>query len=158
MIRCSFSVLVFSSLFIVLIAVSISLGEGLQGRYILDHGIELMNLTDNNVTESSTTTAQDILDIVEVSTGIIRFSFFLSFDMGHSCSMEGIASGSNNRFWYSEKTDGEYGYDCHLSIRVSDDKIFLEDQKGECAKGNCGVRGCIDHVFLRSSRKDLFHK
>lgn len=98
------------------------------------------------------TQAKDLFKLRVAADGNLQFCFWLVFDNGHSCSMEGMAVKTGPASWeYREKL--ETGDSCVMRITFGDGLLRLEDVANKCRGWYCGARGFISHGFRAQDRR-----
>ncbi len=90
--------------------------------------------------------ATNELGLILYDDSSLDFSFFLSYFNGHSCSMRGRATKSEEGWQYHEVLPADMG-ECILDIRIEDEDIVLNSPEDtDCRIYYCGMRGHLNYV------------
>lgn len=97
--------------------------------------------------------AEDILELVRVTSNQVYMRMHLDFYNGHICSISGIANIEGGALVYRGKGEAD---GCILSIRVEGNKLTFHDEGGVCRDWSCGARGSYEGAsFDVSARRDI---
>jgi hypothetical protein len=101
-----------------------------------------------NKTDCLSTKRTDRVRILRGRGGQSSIRINLVFEQGHTCSLEGQAVWSNNRFVINaEGIDPQKP--CRLTVRIKGSILTLEDARGNCREVYCGVRGAFQGARFR---------
>jgi hypothetical protein len=130
---------------------SLNLNE-LVGVYKARHISRTLNL-DRNWERIS---AEDILEIVQISNSEAYVRLHLEFDNGHECNIHGVSSFGNNTFTYHSMSVRGIPTDCTLTLRAGSPKLTISDLGQRCRIISCGARGQYDGTsFDLSARRKI---
>jgi hypothetical protein len=98
--------------------------------------------------------AEDVLEIVKLSSSQAYIRTRLMFYNGHICAIYGIAKVDGDALVYRASQDG--GEKCVLTLRRAGDRIVFSDNDLACKRVYCGSRGEFDaKEFAVSNRRPI---
>jgi hypothetical protein len=109
---------------------------------------------ESGFVDGSTFQAENVLEIVKLSSREAYVRFRLKFYNGHICAHYGVSKVEGADLVYRKRTsDNET---CVLSIRFGKDKVVISEQDGVCRSHMCGMRGGLAGIdFDAKSRRTI---
>ena len=121
------------------------LGDSIEGVYWNAHTVRSVNHGDETV--------EDLVEIVVYDPTHLFFRIKTRFDIGHSCSIHGIATLGHGAFVYrSRQLPLDNPRPCTLRIEATPDELRISDRLESNGPSTCrefcGVRGDLSDVAI----------
>ena len=126
------------------------LGDSIEGLYSNSHTVRSVNHEDETV--------EDLVEIVVYDPTHVFFRIATRFDIGHSCSVHGIATLEHGAFVYrSWQLPLDNTRPCTLRVDATADELRISDRLEPNGPATChefcGVRGDLSDVAIKRAHR-----